>query len=67
MIISFVLTVAIYLITMVLLRATFDVGYIFAAGAMEKIAILTLLCWLPFYLINMVYKRYFPEAHERVA
>ena len=67
MIISFVSTIAVYLITMVLLRATFDVGYIFAIGAMEKICILTLLCWLPFYLINFVYKVYFPEAHERIA
>ena len=67
MVISFISTIAIYLITMVLLRATFDVGYIFAVGAMEKIAILTVLCWLPFYLINIVYKIYFPEAHERIA
>ena len=67
MIISFISTIAIYLITMVALRATFDVGYIFEISAMEKICILTLLCWLPFYLINIVYKIYFPEVHERVS
>ena len=67
MVISFVSTIAVYLITMVMLRATFDVGYIFAVSAMEKIGILTILCWLPFYLINFVYKVYFPEAHERVS
>ncbi len=67
MVISFISTIVVYLLTMVLLRATFDVGYIFAIGAMEKIGILTLLCWLPFYLINFIYKVYFPEAHERIA
>ena len=67
MVISFIFTIIIYLSTMVLLRATFDVGYIFELSAMEKIIILTILCWLPFYLINFFYKIYFPEVHERVA
>ena len=67
MIISFIFTIIIYLSTMVLLRATFDVGYIFELSAMEKIIILTILCWLPFYLINFFYKIYFPEVQERVA
>ena len=67
MVISFIFTIVIYLTTMVLLRATFDVGYIFEITAMEKICILTILCWLPFYLINIFYKIYFPEVHERVA
>ena len=67
MVISFIFTIAIYLSTMVLLRATFDVGYIFEITAMEKICILTILCWLPFYIINFFYKIYFPEVHERVA
>ena len=67
MVISFIFTIVIYLSTMVLLRATFDVGYIFEITAMEKICILTILCWLPFYLINFFYKIYFPEVHERVA
>ena len=66
MIISFVGTIAIYLITMVMLRSTFDVAYIFAWDCIEKICILTILCWLPFYALNLILKIYFPEAHERV-
>lgn len=66
MVISFISSSAVYLVTMILLRATFDVGYIFAIDAMEKIGILTLLYWLSFYLINFIYKVYFPEAHERI-
>ena len=67
MIVSFISTVIVYLVTMVALRTTFDVGYIFEVSAMEKISILTVLCWLPFYLINIFHKIYFPEVHERVA
>ena len=67
MIISFISTIIVYLVTMVALRTTFDVGYIFEVSAMEKISILTVLCWLPFYLINIFYRIYFPEVHERVA
>ena len=67
MIISFVSTIAVYLFTMVVLRTTFDVGYIFTVSAMEKISILTVLCWLPFYLINIFHKIYFPEVHERIS
>ena len=67
MIVSFVSTIMVYLATMVLLRTTFDVAYIFAWDCMKKIIILTVLCYLPFYLLNIIYKVYFPEAHERVA
>ena len=67
MIVSFVSTIMVYLATMVILRTTFDVAYIFAWDCMKKIIILTVLCYLPFYLLNIIYKIYFPEAHERVA
>ena len=67
MIVSFVSTIMVYLATMVILRTTFDVAYIFAWDCMKKIFILTFLCYLPFYLLNIIYKIYFPEAHERVA
>ena len=66
MIVSFISTIVIYLVTMVLLRTTFDVAYIFGWDCLEKIIILTVLCWLPFYALNILYKLYFPEAHERV-
>ena len=67
MIVSFIGTIVVYLATMVILRNVFDVGYIFAWNCLSKIVILTILCWLPFYLLNFVYKIYFPEAHERVS
>ena len=67
MVISFISTIAVYLATMVLLRTTFDVSYIFAWDWIKKVTILTIICWVPFYILNIIYKVYFPEAHERVA
>lgn len=66
MLFSFVSTIGIYLATMILLRSTFDVVYIFTSDVMSKILIITVFSWLPFYLINVLYRRYFPEAHERL-
>lgn len=69
MVISFISSSAVYLVTMILLRATFDVGYIFAIDAMEKIGILTLLYWLSFYLIYegsfLDYIKFFIENKEK--
>ena len=67
MVISFISTIAIYLTTMVILRTTFDVSYIFAWDCIKKVTILTIACWLPFYILNIIHKVYFPEAHDRVA
>ncbi len=66
MLFSFVSTIGIYLATMLLLRSYFDVAYIFTSDVMSKIFIITVLSWLPFYLVNIIYKRYYPEAHERL-
>ena len=66
MLFSFISTIGVYLATMILLRTYFDVAYIFAYDVMSKIIIITCLAWLPFYLINILYKKYFPEAHERL-
>ena len=49
-----------------MMRNYLDVTYIFTWDTMSNIATIVILCWLPFFLGNMLYKKYFPEAHERV-
>jgi hypothetical protein len=66
MLFSFVSTLAIYATTMIFLRSYFDVVYIFASDVFPKIIVITILCWLPFYIINIFYRKYFPQVHERV-
>ena len=65
MVISFISTIAIYLTTMVLLRQHL-MFHIFLIG-IKKVTILTVACWLSFYILNIIHKVYFLEAHDRVA
>jgi hypothetical protein len=66
MLFSFIGTLGLYLASMFAMRSVLDVSYIFTWDTMSSILIIVVLCWLPFYVVNIVYKRYFPEAHERV-
>jgi phospholipid-translocating ATPase len=66
MLFSFISTLAIYAGTMVFLREYFDVAFIFAPEVFSKIIIITIICWAPFYIIGLLYKKYFPQVHERV-
>ena len=40
---------------MLFLQTMFDVAYIFSADVMSKIIVITILCWLPFYLLNILF------------
>ena len=66
MLFAFISTLGIYLSSMIIFRTMFDVAYIFDSEVMSKIIIITILCWLPFWLINFFYHKYFPETHEKV-
>jgi hypothetical protein len=66
MLFSFIGTLGLYLASMFTLQSILNVTYIFTWEAMSSILIIVVLCWLPFFIVNKVYKSYFPEAHERV-
>ena len=66
MLISFVLTIGTYITSMILLQNYLNVSYIFAWECLWRIIVITILAWLPFWLVNFVYHRYFPETHEKV-
>lgn len=66
MLFSFLSTIGLYMASIIVLRETFDVVYIFSGDVMSKILIITLLCWAPFWSLNILYRRYFPETHEKV-
>jgi len=51
---------------MIFLRETFDVVYIFSGDVISKILVITILCWAPFWTLGILYRRYFPETHEKV-
>ena len=66
MLISFILTILIYVLSMVLFQNYLNVAYIFAWECLWRILIITFLSWFPFWLISFLYRRYFPETHEKV-
>lgn len=66
MLFAFISTLGIYLSSMIIFRSMFDVAYIFDSEVISKIIIITILCYLPFWMINLAYRKYFPEAHEKV-
>jgi hypothetical protein len=66
MLFSFISTIAIYVSTMIIFREMFDVVYIFSGEVMTKILIITFLCWAPFWSLNILYRKYFPETHQKV-
>ncbi len=63
---SFISTIGIYIGTMIFFRTIFDVAYIFGSDVLSKIIIITVISWLPFYVLGYLYKRYYPEAHDRL-
>jgi hypothetical protein len=66
MLFSFLSTIGLYIASMIILRETFDVVYIFSGDVISKIMIITILCWAPFWFLLILYRRYFPETHEKV-
>jgi hypothetical protein len=66
MLFSFIGTLGMYIASMILMRNYLDVSYIFTWDTMSDIITIVLLCWLPFFIGNAIYKKYMPEAHERV-
>lgn len=66
MLVSFVFTLSIYLLSMVFLQNYLNVSYIFAYECLWRIIVITIFSWLPFWLVSFLYHRYFPETHEKV-
>ena len=66
MLISFVLTLSTYLLSMFFLQSTLNVSFIFAWECLWRIILITVLSWFPFWIFNFFYHRYYPETHEKV-
>jgi hypothetical protein len=66
MIVSFVSTFALYVLAAIFVRKPLGLNFIFEANNIMISLYLVAIAWLPFYLFNLVYKKYFPETHNRV-
>ena len=66
MLISFVVTVGIFVFSVIVFQNYLSVTYIFAWACLWRILILTFISWFPFWIIAFLYRHYFPETHEKV-
>ena len=59
-------TGVVYLLTLIIFKNLLDVASIFEDKVYLKILILSILSWLPFFLINRIKKIFFPETTEKL-
>jgi phospholipid-translocating ATPase len=56
----------VYLLTLILFKNILDVASIFEGEVFLKILLIAIASWLPFFLINRIKKKFFPETAEKL-
>ncbi len=65
MYVSLGLTLVSYLFSLWFLNSVLDLSYLYFINVI-KIIVITLVSWLPFYLITKIMRCIFPETHEKL-
>jgi hypothetical protein len=65
MIISLILTLVIYILSLLVLKSVLDVYYLDLV-VLGKILATTFISWFPFYSTNLLKRCFYPEAHEKL-
>ena len=65
MVVSSLLTLITYFMSIILLRAYFDTSYI-TFGFIFKVILLTLLSWAPLHLMRRLYDYFDPSEHQKI-
>jgi len=66
MIVSLIGTGGCYLLSLVLLKSVLNVYYIFQWDFIWRIGTISIISWLPFFIINRVKKKCFPKTIEKL-
>ena len=66
MILSLIGTGFFYLLSLVLLKSILNVYYIFQKDFIIKIGIISIVSWIPFFIINKIKKKCFPKTIEKL-
>ena len=66
MIVSLIGTGGCYLLSLVLLKSVLNVYYIFQWDFIWRIGTISLISWLPFFIINRIKKKCFPQTTEKL-
>jgi hypothetical protein len=65
MIISILATLIVYIISLIFLKSVLDFYYL-KFETVIKILIITIVTWLPFYLVTKIRRWCYPETHEKL-
>ena len=65
MIISLILTLIVYILSLLFLKSVLDVYYLDLI-VLGKILATTLISWIPFYAASSLKRCIYPEAHEKL-
>lgn len=66
MIVCFILTILVYLGSMLYFENYLNVVYIFTLDILAKIAFITIVSWAPFAVFGHVYRMYYPETYSKI-
>ena len=64
--VSFGSTIAVYLLTIFLLKNYLDAYFLFEAETFFKIIPIALIAWLPFFIGTIIKKKFFPQTVEKI-
>lgn len=65
MIISFIVTIIIYVCSLIFLKSILDMYYL-SFKIIIKLLLITIISWIPFYIIEKVRKYCNPKVHEKL-
>ena len=66
MLVSFVATLIVYILTILLLNEYLDLYFIFDGETIGKVLAITLIAWAPFFVVNKIKKKCIPETIDKL-
>ena len=66
MLVSFVATLIVYILTILLLNEYLDLYFIFDGETIGKVLAITLIAWAPFFVVNKIKKKCNPETIDKL-
>jgi len=66
MLVSFVATLIVYILTILLLNEYLDLYFIFDWETIGKVLAITLIAWAPFFVVNKIKKKCIPETIDKL-
>lgn len=64
--VSEVVTLVLYIASMLTMRAYFDLFYLFSLEFVWKVLIITIISWMPLHVASYLFEKFYPADHKKV-